>query len=78
MAYYKVSEYRKPKVSPTSEDKVLKLLKDTNSEKAAGIDNLSGSDGAVVLALPISKLYNLSMKRSEFPLYCKIATIEPL
>ena len=68
-------------MSPTSEDKVLKLLKDTNSEKAAGIDNLSGSflkDGAVVLALPISKLYNLSMKRSEFPLDCKIATIEPL
>ena len=65
----------------TSEDKVLKLLKDTNPEKAAGIDNLSGNflkDGAVVLALPISNLYNLSMKRSEFPLDSKIAKLKPL
>ena len=41
---------------PTLEDEVLKLLKDTNPKKAAGIENLSGrflKDGAVVLALPI-------------------------
>ena len=65
----------------TSEDEVLKLLKDTNPEKAAGIDNLSGrflKDGAVVLALPISTLCNLSMKRSKFPLDCKIAKLKPL
>ena len=65
----------------TSEDKVLKLLKDTNPEKSAGIANLSGNflkHGAVVLALPISNLYNLSMKRSEFPLDCKIAKLKPL
>ena len=79
MAYYKRflnTENQKFTFSPTSEDEVLKLLKDTNPEKAAGIDNLSGrflKDGAVVLALPISKLCNLSMKRSKFPLDCKIA-----
>ena len=28
---------------PTSEDEILKLIKDTNPEKVAGIDNLSGS-----------------------------------
>ena len=66
---------------PTSEDEDLQLLKDTNPEKAAGIDNLYGralKDGAVVLALRISKLCNLSMKRSKFPLDCKFAKLKPL
>ena len=45
------------------------------------MDNLSGrylKDGAVVLALPIPKLGNLSMKRSKFHLDCKIAKIRLL
>ena len=66
---------------PTSEDDVLKLLEDANPEKAAGMDNLSGrflKYGAVVLALPISKLCNLLMKRSKFPLDCKIAKLKHL
>ena len=84
MAAYKRflnTENQKFTFSPTSEDEVLKLLKDTNPEKAAGTENLSGrflKDGAVVLALPISKLCKLSMKRSEFPLDCKIAKFKPL
>ena len=84
MAVYKRflnTENQKFTFSPTSEDEVLKLLKDTNPEKAAGTENLSGrflKDGAVVLALPISKLCKLSMKRSEFPLDCKIAKFKPL
>ena len=84
LAYYKRflnTENQKFTFSPTSEDEILKLLTDTNPEKAAGIDNLSGrflKDGAVVLALPISKLCNLSMKRSKFPLDCKIAKLKPL
>ena len=64
---------------PASEDEVLKLLKDTNQEKAAGIYTLSGrslKDGAVVLALPITKLCNLLMKRSNFPLDCKTAKLK--
>ena len=59
----------------------LILLTDTNTEKASGIDNLSGrflKDSLVVFALPMSKLCNLSMKRSKFPLDCKIAKLKPL
>ena len=61
--------------------KVLKLLTDINPEKVAGIDNLSRrflKDGAVILALPISKLCNLSTKRSKFPLDCKIVKLKLL
>ena len=67
--------------SPTSEVEILKLLEDTNPDKAAGIDNLSGrilKDGGVVLALPTSNLCNLSMKRSKFSLDRKIAKLKPL
>ena len=84
LAYYKRflnTENQKFTFSPTSEDEILKLLTDTNPEKAAGIDNLSGrflKDGAVVLALPISKLCNFSIKRSKFPLNCKITKFKPL
>ena len=69
LGYYKRflnTENQKFTFSPILEDEVLKLLKDTNSEKAVSIDNLSDrflKDVAVVLALRISKLCNLSMKR---------------
>ena len=55
LAYYKRilnTENQKFTFSPTSEDQVLKLLKDTNPEKAAGTDNLSLrflKDGSAVL-----------------------------
>ena len=84
MAYYKRfanTENQKFTFLPTSEDEILKLLKDANPEKAAGIDNLSGralKDSAVDLALPISKLCNLSLKHSKFSLDCKIAKLKPL
>ena len=84
MAYYKRflnTEHQKFTFSPTSEDEILKLLTDTNPEKAADIDNLSGrflKDGATVLALSISKLCNLSMKCSKFPLDCKISKLKVL
>ena len=57
------------------EDFVLKLLKDMNKEKAAGINNLSGKflkDGANILAKPICKICNLSIKYSVFPTDCKV------
>ena len=66
---------------PTSKDEVLKLFKDTIPQKAAGIDNLFRrflKDGAVVLASSISKLCNLLIKRSKFPLDCKIVKLKPL
>ena len=45
LGYYKRflnTENQKFTFSPTSEDGILKLLTDTNSDKAAGIGNLSG------------------------------------
>ena len=52
MAYNKTflnTENQKFTFSSTSEDEILKLLKDANPEKAAGIESLSGrflKDGA--------------------------------
>ena len=69
-----VSEYT---FSPTSEDEVLKILKDINPEKAAAINNLAGmflKDGAVVLALPISKLFNFLVNCSKLHFECKCQT----
>ena len=66
---------------PTSECEILKSFQDTNPEKAAGKDDLSWrflKDGAVALGLPISKLCNLSMKLSKFPLDGKIAKFKPV
>ena len=84
MAYYKRllnTETQNFAFSPTLKDEVLKVLKDANAEKAADIYNLCGmflKEGAVVLALRISKLCNISMKRSKLPLHCKIAKLKPL
>ena len=84
MAYYKRfrnKENQKFTFSPASEEEILKLLADTNPEKTADIGSLSRGflkDGAVVLALPISKLCNLSMKLSKKILDCKIAKLKPL
>ena len=72
LAYYKrflYKENHKFSFSPTSKDEVLKLLKNTKTVKAVD---------AVVLASTISKLCNLSMKRSKFSLDCKIARLNPL
>ena len=64
-----------------SEEDVLKILKDINENKAAGLDNLSGKflkDGATELAKPISQICNLSIKYSIFPNDCKIVKLKPL
>ena len=61
------------KFSNLTEDLVFKLLNNMNPEKAAGIDNLSGKflkDRASILAKPISKICNLSIKYSLFPTDC--------
>ena len=67
--------------SHITEELVLKLLKDMDVSKAAGIDNLSGKflkDGAVVLSKPIAEIGNLSIKYSVFPTDCQIAKLRPL
>ena len=46
------------------------MLKQTNANKAPGIDTLSGifiKDGADLLAAPITKIINLSISTSAFP-----------
>ena len=61
-----------------NEDFVLKLFKFMNIDKAACIDNLSGKflkDGANILAKPISKICNISIKYSIFPTDCQIEII---
>ena len=56
----------------------LKMLKQTNANKAPGIDKLSGifiKDGADLLAAPITQIINLSISTSAFPDSFKIAKL---
>ena len=65
----------------TTSTVVLKLLEEINPSKAVGIDNIGGKflkDGATILANPITKLLNLSIKLSKFPQKCKIAKLIPI
>ena len=67
--------------SNVTEAFVLKLLKNMNIDKAAGIDNLFKKFlkyEANILAKPISKTCNLSIKYSIFPTDCHIAKLKPL
>ena len=60
---------------------VLKLLKNVEVNKAAGIDNISRrflKDGADILAIPVTQICNLSIKLSHFPHECKLAKLKPL
>ena len=57
------------------------LLKNCDTNKAAGIDDLSGrflKDCADILTIPITQLCNLSIKFSHSPKYCKVAKLKSL
>ena len=57
------------------------LLKNCDTNKAAGIDDLSGrflKDGADILTIPMTQLCNLSIKFSHIPKDCKVAKLKPL
>ena len=57
------------------------ILKNIDSSKAAGIDNIGGKcvkDGTLVIALPIAQLCNLSIKLITFPDTCEIAKVKPI
>ena len=57
------------------------MLKYINTKKSAGINNLSEKflrDGANILAKPVSKICNLSIKYSLFPTDYQIAKLKPL
>ena len=68
-------------LSNTSEEKVLKILTNIESSKAAGVDKLCGrflKDGANMLAKPFSTLFNLSISQGVFPNACKVAKLKPI
>ena len=57
-------------MKPTTEDIVLKLLRNIDISMAAGLDNLPGrflKDGAVISAKPVTEICNLSIKPKMFP-----------
>ena len=63
------------------EETVLKLLKNMDTDKAPGLDNLLArflKVGADVLAKPITQICNLSIKFSIFPIKCQITKLKPL
>ena len=65
----------------TTEDIVLKLLKNIDISKAAGFDNLPGrflKDGAVISAEPVTEICNLSIKSNIFADPYKLAKFKPV
>ena len=65
----------------TSEEIVMKIMTNTESSEAAGVDRLSGrflKDGANILAKPISALCNLSISQGVFPNACKVVKLKPI
>ena len=79
--YKDLSITTKFQLKPTTEDIVLKLLKNIDTSKAAGIDNLLRrvlKDGAVILAKPLTKICNLSLKSIIFPDPCKLAKLKSI
>ena len=64
-----------------SEKTIPDFLKELKTNKATGIDNLSGcflKDRSKVLATPIAQICNLSIKLLTVPDGCKIAKLKPL
>ena len=66
------------KLEEVDVDTIFKMLSKTNSNKAPGMDKLSGiflKDGATLLASPLTQIVNLSIVFSLFPDPCKIAKL---
>ena len=62
-----------------SEEKVLKIMTNIESSKAAGVDELYGrflKNGANILAKPIWALCNLSISQGVFPKAFKVAKLK--
>ena len=65
----------------TTEDIALKLLKNIDISKAAGVDTLPGrflKDGAVILAKSVTEICNLPIKSNFFPDPCKLTKLKPI
>ena len=66
---------------PTAKDYILKILRDIDTSKAAGIGRLSGKflkDGANVLAKPVTDICNLSISLNKFPSAFKLSKVKPI
>ena len=64
-----------------SEKTISDFVIELETNKATGIDNLSGrilKDRSKVLATPLAQICNLSIKLSTVPDECKIAKLKPL
>ena len=82
-SYYKKLKLgdKKLQFEPINTEFILKILKNIDTSKAAGIDKISGrflKDGASILSIPIAQICNLSISSSSFPQKCKIAKLKPL
>ena len=56
---------------------ILKLLKNVEINKAAGIDNTYGkNDGTGMIIIPVTQIWNLYIKLSHFSKTCKLALIK--
>ena len=65
-------------MKPTTEDIILKLSKNIDISKAAGIDYLPGrflKDSAVISAKPVTKICSLSIKSRIFPDQCQLIEV---
>ena len=63
----------------TQKDYVLKILKDIDTSKAAGVDRHPGGflkDGVDVLAKPATDICSLSISLNKFPRAFKLAKVE--
>ena len=72
---------KKFELLPTEKDSILKILRDINTSKTAGIDRLPGrflKDGADVLAKPVTDICNLSISLNKFPSAFKLAKVKPI
>ena len=66
---------------PTEKYYILKILRDIDTSKAAGIDRLPGrflKDGADFLAKPVTDICNLSISLNKFPRAIKLAKVKPI
>ena len=66
---------------PTETDYILKILRNIETSKAAGIDSVPGrflNDGANILAKLITGICNLSMSLNKLPSAFKLAEVKSI